>query len=312
MKAGNRDGIKLSQLRALVAAADYGNFGEAGLQLAVSQSAVSHAIATLEDELGVVLLSRGRYGARLTPVGERVTNHAREILQLLEKIDREANLAKGLDTGQLRIATFRSVGTHILPEVIAKLRSNLPGIGITIVEYRGDELVEQALREGRADVGFTCLPTTEEFETWEFLRDEYVALLPPHLQRPNIPITWEEFATYPLIMPPDNDYCGILIQGHFMEHGQSVHAAYEIQEDSTIVGMVAQGLGITVMARLAAEPLPPEIQVCSLPVPLERVIRVAMLANALHPPIVFAFLDVLREMYQLKQQLTDLDRMALK
>ncbi|NJK71999.1 MAG: LysR family transcriptional regulator, partial [Synechococcaceae cyanobacterium SM2_3_60] len=59
--------IKLSQLKMLLAVAEAGNFGEAGLQLGVSQSAVSHAIATLEAELGVILLNRGRYGAQLTP-----------------------------------------------------------------------------------------------------------------------------------------------------------------------------------------------------------------------------------------------------
>jgi hypothetical protein len=63
--------IKLSQLRALVAVAECGNFSEAALHLEVSQSAVSHAIATLEDELGVVLFTRGRHGATLTPIGER-------------------------------------------------------------------------------------------------------------------------------------------------------------------------------------------------------------------------------------------------
>lgn len=59
--------IKLSQLRALVAIADCGNFSEAALELDLSQSTISHAIATLEEELGVTLLQRGRHGARLTP-----------------------------------------------------------------------------------------------------------------------------------------------------------------------------------------------------------------------------------------------------
>jgi DNA-binding transcriptional ArsR family regulator len=59
--------LKISQLRALVAVANHGNFSEAALHLELSQSAVSHAIASLEEELGVMLLSRGRHGAHLTP-----------------------------------------------------------------------------------------------------------------------------------------------------------------------------------------------------------------------------------------------------
>jgi DNA-binding transcriptional LysR family regulator len=296
MKVGNLDGIKLSQLRALVAVAERGNFSEAALQLEVSQSAISHAIATLEEELGVVLLSRGRYGARLTPVGELVTSHAQEMLHLLELIGKEANLAKGLEGGQLRVTTFRSFATHVLPELIAKFTQCFPGINISILEYRGDDGVEQALRDGRADVGFTCMPPSDGFESWELFQDEYVVLLPPDLKRPNAPLTWDELSTYPLIMPPSNDYCNILIRGHLARLGVSMKAAYEIQEDSTMVSMVGRGLGVTIMARLAAEPLPPEIQVCRLPVPLMRSIRAAVLRNALHSPPVYAFLDTVKEM----------------
>ena len=62
--------LKISQLRTLVAVADYLNFSEAALHLKISQSSVSHAIATLETELGVILFHRGRNGAYPTPVGE--------------------------------------------------------------------------------------------------------------------------------------------------------------------------------------------------------------------------------------------------
>jgi len=80
--------LKLSQLRALVAIADRGSFSEAALHLELSQSAVSHAIATLEDELGVLLLNRGRQGAVLTPVGELITDDARQMLRSLQEWER--------------------------------------------------------------------------------------------------------------------------------------------------------------------------------------------------------------------------------
>lgn len=66
--------LKFSQLHMLIAVADCGSFSEAALQLQTSQSAVSYAIATLEETLGVVLFSRGRYGANLTPVGEQIVD----------------------------------------------------------------------------------------------------------------------------------------------------------------------------------------------------------------------------------------------
>jgi DNA-binding transcriptional LysR family regulator len=165
--------MKLSQLRAIVAVADYGNFSEAALELNLSQPAISHAIATLEAELGVPLFARGRRGAVLTAAGERIVAHARQSLQHLELMQKEANLQKGLNGGQVRIASFRSVATHLLPVVIARFRDRFPNIGITIIE-RPDYLdIEQTLRDGRADIGITYLPTSPEFEVWELVRDDW-------------------------------------------------------------------------------------------------------------------------------------------
>lgn len=293
------DGVKLSQLRALVAVAKRENFGEAAVDLTVSQSAVSHAIATLENELGVILLARGRYGARLTPVGERITTYAQEILQLLETMNREANRAKGLEGGELRIACFRSVATHILPEIIADFQRNYPAIVLKLYEYRGDEKsLEEALGNGQADIGFTCTPPNPGYDRWELIADDYLVLFPPKVTVPDC-ITWADLASYPLILPPDDDYCAYLIRQHFQRLQQPLQPAYQIREDSTAVSMVIQGLGITIMARLAAEPLPPEVQVRLLPIPLVRVISLALLADALHTPPVFAFLEIVKRHYGL-------------
>ncbi|AFZ33209.1 transcriptional regulator [Gloeocapsa sp. PCC 7428] len=284
--------IKLSQLRALVAVAEHGNFSTAALHLDISQSAVSHAIAALEEDLGVVLLARGRHGAHPTPVGERIITHARQVLQLLETMAKEANLEKGLHGGQVRIGCFRSVATHILPAVIAEFRNHFPKIAVTITEHYDYIDVEQALREGHADLGFTYLPASDEFETWKLLRDDYIVLLPPTAPTTTKQINWKQLAAYPLIVPSTNT-CSIRIRNHLRFSDYPLNIAYEVREDSTIVSMVVQGLGAAILPRLAAEPLPPGVQACTLPIPLERIIGVAVLANTLQTPAVFAFLDVL-------------------
>jgi DNA-binding transcriptional LysR family regulator len=295
----NLEDVKLSQLRALVAVAAHGNFSEAAMSLLISQSAVSHAIATLEAQLGVILLYRGRQGASLTPVGARILDHAQEMLNSLEKLGKEADLSKGLQGGQVRIASLRSVATHVLPEVIAQFRQNYPAIAVIINEYRGDDALEDVLRNGRADIGFTCSPPSDEFDSWELMHDEYLVLLPPKTLISEEPITWAQIQSYPLIMPHGKDSCAIIIRNYFAQSGQDLKAAYEIMEDSTIVSMVMKGLGITIMAKLAAEPLPVSVQVRNLPTPLTRIIQVATLEGALHPPPVYAFLDTLKQYWRL-------------
>lgn len=293
MKANPQNQMKLSQLRILVAVAERENFSEAALHLDMSQSAVSHAIAALEEHLGVVLFLRGRHGAHLTPVGVQIVKHAREIVARVEVIHKEAALAKGLKGGQVRIASFRSVATHLLPPMIAAFHQQFPSIAVNLMEHDDYPEVEQSLREGRADIGFTFMPASADLDAWEVLCDEFLALLPPSFQPTGAQLTWEELLAQPLIMPPTTAMMQ-QVYDHAHRFGYRLRVSYQVQTDGAIVSLVAQGLGATVLPRLAAEPIPPNVKVYSLPVPLERSIGVAVLAEALHPPAVYAFLENLR------------------
>lgn len=288
--------LKLSQLRAFVTVAQHGSFSTAALELGLSQSTMSHAIASLEAELDVVLLNRGRHGASLTHDGEQILPDAQQILALLDSIRKKANLAKGLESGQVRLASVRSVATHLLPEAIAQFREKFPNVGLALSEFDHYAEVEQALRNGQHDIGFVLLPAAAEFEVWELCRDEFVVLLPPTAPLEPTPLTWEQLARYPLIMTPvaNPHIHARLIRNHLEQFGQSLPVTYEVKEDSTVISMVRRGLGASIMARLAAEPIPPEIQIRSLPVPLERTIAIAVLSDALLSRAAIAFLDVLR------------------
>jgi len=301
MKANPQNQMKLSQMRILVAVADYENFTEAALHLEISQSAVSHAIAALEDHLGVVLFWRGRNGAHLTTVGKQIVQHAREIVHQADAITKAAESARGLQGGQVKIASFRSIATHLLPSVIAKFHKQFPAIAVSLSEHDDYPHVEQALREGRADIGFTFMPASADLEAWEILQDEFVALLPANFKLSSSQLTWQELVAQPLIMPPVDYVMMRQVYVHANTFGYPLQVAYEVETDATIVGLVAQGLGATILPRLAAEPIPENVQVYKLPVPLARVIGVAILADALHPPAVYAFLEILKRKQLVKK-----------
>ncbi|MCW6038427.1 LysR family transcriptional regulator [Spirulina subsalsa FACHB-351] len=284
--------MNLFHLRVLLVVAEQENFSLAALKLDISQSAVSRAIASLEEELGVSLLSRGRFGAKPTRIGERVIAHAQQMLEIRDNIQYEVSLEKGLQQGIVRVASFRSAATHLLPKVVAQFRQAFPNIEV-IIKERDPLGVEQALRQGEADIGLLPLPRSEEFETWEIARDEYVVLLPKSEQDIPEQLTWEELSQYSFILFNYAE-CTSAVRGHWANSGYQFKVAYEIKEDSTIVSMVAQGLGAAILPRLAAKPIPKGIQVRSLPSPLKRIIGAAVLANGLQSPAVFAFLDALR------------------
>lgn len=296
MKDNPQNQMKLSQLRVLVAVADHSSFSEAALSLEMSQSAVSHSIAALEDHLGVVLVARGRHGARLTPVGDRIVHHARIMLYQSEAIVQEAEEIKGLKGGQVRVASFRSIAIHLLPDAIAQFNHRYPGVTINLSEHDNYRQVEKALREGRADIGLTVLPAAEDLESWVMLENEYVALMPPRFQSASQRLTWADLTQQPMIMPPLDRVMMRDVYAHIQAHGHHLNVISEVETDTTIVNLVAQGMGATILPRLAAEPIPSAVQVFSLPEPLSRVIGAAILADGLHTPAIYGFLDVLKAM----------------
>jgi DNA-binding transcriptional LysR family regulator len=289
--------LKISQIRALVAIANLGNFSEAALHLDISQSAVSHAIATLEEDLGVVLVKRGRHGAVLTAIGKEVAQKASQVLDLLMDIGNQVNAARGLDSGQVRVSCFRSVATHILPSVIEVMNQKYPGIKITIAEKLSHSETKLELRSHQADIGFIHLPADDEFDTYDIMHDEYLAILPPTASSQIRTLTWDTLMTYPLILGPKSSSCHQLIYAHLQKCGQTPNIAYEVREDSTALSMVERGLGATIMGELAARPIPENLSIYHLPQKLYRHIGAITVADALHSPAVYAFLDALQSLH---------------
>lgn len=287
--------IKLFQLRALVAVAEHGSFGKAAAELNLTQSAISHAIASLEDELGVVLLYRGRQGASLTPTGEDILVPAQEILEQLHILASLTQKAKGLAGGQVRVAAIRSLATHWLPAAIASFKQRHPQIGISITHCVNHGEVYSTLRNGTADIGLMDLYKPKNVKVYEMFCDDYVALLPPQNQF-STPPNWNELVQIPLILPVPNDNSYHLLREYLSNLPIQLEIAYEVNEDTAIVKMVAEGLGMTILPYLAAIPIPPSIHTYPLPRPLQRQLGAVILEDGLHPPPVYAFLDLVQDL----------------
>ena len=285
--------LKLAQLRALASVAEVGNFSEAALNLGLSQSTVSHSIAALEDELGVVLLTRGRHGASLTPVGETICAKAIQVLQLVDDIGQSATDARGVEGGAVRLVAFRSMASNILPRAIAALHTRYPNIQVTITELDTIPQLQQALLEGHADICMAELLNNDSFDTLSVLDDPCIALLPPNIAIDSTHLTWENLYQNPLITSVHSS-CTQRIDRILKQVVPPIEVAYRIRTDSTIVGMVNQGLGIAIMHRLAAEPVPEGVRIVELPFQVSRPMGASWPKDALLSPAVYAFLDALK------------------
>lgn len=289
-----RDKVKLSQLKALVAVAMTGSFSEAALELDVSQSTVSHSIATLEDALGVILIHRGRQRASLTPVGDRIREQAIATLALIDEMGQAATRARGTEGGLVRIGAFRSLASEILPSAIAHLHERHPTIQVSIVEYDGKRELIGSLQDGQVDLVFADLILGGDCETFLIMKDPIVALIPPN--RPEIPsqLSWDDLRQHPLITS-SSDCCKSLTK-HLQQASPPVKIDYFIANDSTAVSMTRQGLGITLLPELATRPVPDEVRVAGLPFKITRPLGISWLKDTLLTPATYAFLDTFKHL----------------
>jgi DNA-binding transcriptional LysR family regulator len=280
--------ITLAQLRVFVALAENGSFTAAGTCLSMTQSAVSHALASLEAELEMLLIDRSRPGISVTAFGERILVYAREMLRYEEAIRQEAAAAKGLAIGRLRIGSISSVATRWLPGLLAAFQRRYPGID-TVVFEGTDQEVQQWLTSRTVDVGLLALPVVGvAFSV--IGEDELCAVLPAdHALTQQVAVRVEQLAQEPFIMPQGG--CEPLIRHVFGVGGTAPNVQYNVREMSTTIAMVQEALGVTLVPTLALPQHLTNVQVLPLDPSIRRQLALAVLTFEQMSPALIAFVQ---------------------
>lgn len=290
--------MTLTQLRAFLTVFETGSFSAAALELGTMQSTVSYAVAELERELGTKLLERGRFGARPTPTGEQIAGHARQMLLLEAAVRQEASLAQGVLSGTLRVGTFRSVASHIVPQTMMQLARSYPELKVQLLENDGDAAEqERVIRTGRVELAFLRAPYPSGLLSWDLLQDPYIALMPKDHPLAMVPVCRSDLLRSPLVVHQTDDSCSAVVN-RYLEAARGEKTLSQpnhvVREDSTISSMVGQGLGLSIVPELAFLDLPENVIRVPLAEPLERTIGVAIMPTSLKVPAVRAFLGALK------------------
>ncbi len=284
--------VTLSQLRVFLAALEQGNLTTAAAELDMSQSAVSHALAELEKILGAKLLERGRFGAKATLLGSRIAVQARLMLRAEAAMFEEVHLEHGELQGIIRIASLRSIATHVLPDIIQAFQVLHRNVHFEIQSGEGfAHGVENAVRTGKADLGMMGAPVATDLESWVFARDEWVAVFPEAVAPTAAQATWSEILALPFLLC--NEAGAPTVREYFVKHQQTLEKAAQVEDDSVILKMVKHGLGVSMLAQLATLPLPQGVSIRALPQPLERRLMVVVQPQTTSP-IIRAFLEFVR------------------
>jgi DNA-binding transcriptional LysR family regulator len=294
MERDNWLGVELRHLAALQALASEGSFGRAAERLGYTQSAVSQQMATLERIVGEKLVERpgGPRPISLTEAGELLLRHAVSIVSRLQAAQADLYALQAGELGTLRVGTFQSAGARLLPAVMQRFTSAWPGIDVVIGELDDDE-VEQAIERGELDVGFVALPVTEApLETSELVHDPYVLVVAadsPHATSPKPPSLAEIGAERMIGFKAHRSIASV--EAVLRAAGVEPRYAFRSNDNGTVQGLVAAGIGNAIQPRLTVDEGDPRIVVRELDEIPPRVIAIARHRDRYYSPATRAFVD---------------------
>jgi DNA-binding transcriptional LysR family regulator len=251
-------GVELRHLAALEAVGRTRSFHAAARELGYTQSAVSQQIARLEQSVGQRLVDRpgGPRRVDLTDAGRLLLRHADAIVAQLDaaRADMDA-LAEGA-AGTLRVGIYQSVGARILPGLLRRFKKDWPRVEVSVREETDAFDLLRMLEHGDLDLTFADLPLPEgPFEAEEVLRDPYVLLVQSGselAQRDTAP-AFRELGGMPIVTWRQIGQPETYLRGRVPD----LNIVFRSDDNGTLVGLVAEGLGVAVVPQLVVNPRNP-------------------------------------------------------
>ena len=165
------------------AVARQGSFNKAAQQLHLTPSAISHAIAVMEAELGFTLFNRGKNGVTMTSYGASLYPSIRAVLNSDEALQQSIARLNGLEKGKVKLGAFNSVCAGLLPQILKSFMASYPQIEVEVYQGTYDD-VKEWLRTGQVDLAFLSASCREEFNLTELFREPLLCIVPQDWPEP--------------------------------------------------------------------------------------------------------------------------------
>ncbi|MCH8176153.1 MAG: hydrogen peroxide-inducible genes activator [Proteobacteria bacterium] len=244
----------IKQLKYLCAVAEHKHFSKAAAACHVTQSTLSVAIQDLESRLGVVVFERNKKTVLITPLGEKLLHQARGILGAVEDFVSLARANEGALSGEIRLGVIPTIGPFILPPILKNLRKSYPKLKLYLKEALSAQLLLQ-LQQGRLDLIMLAFPyAMPDMETVSLFRDEFLLCLPPGHRLEKVKQVKQQQLRGESILLLEEGHC---LRDHALEacklQSADTDLVYQGTSLHTLVQMVANGLGVTLLPEMAVQ-----------------------------------------------------------
>jgi DNA-binding transcriptional LysR family regulator len=287
--------MTLLSYQVLKTVADQGSFRKAAELLGLTPSAVSHAVSSMEKELGFFVFNRGKNGVTLTNYGERLLPYVNAVLNSDESLQQAVAEFNGLKQGRIKIGCFSSVCTNWMPELMHAFAKSYPAIEMEIFQGTYDD-VSYWIKNGVVDVGFLSVSSAGEIPIVPLYKDPLLCVVPKGLRTRQGRVEVEELREYQFVTQRESTDADI--QNFMKEHDLNVTSNYHVVDDLSTVAMVAHGFGICLMPEMVMQDIPYEVDCFHLKEDAYRIIGLAALDFEAMAPAVRMFYEQVVKNYK--------------
>lgn len=241
-------------LHAFVAIAERGSFQQAAAHLNLSQTALSHRMRKLEEDLGVRLLSRTTREVALTPAGLELLPKVKAMIEGLSASLQELRQHGRDRQERLAIGCLPTIASGRLPRALARFREAHPDVTLRVFDNSATEIAEK-VDQGVAEFGITLLAAHRwDFETDLLVREPFVLVArDDHPLASQGVASWSDLEGIPLIRISPHTGNRMMIDDALGSRREQLSWRYEVQHVYTAVSLVHAGLGMTVVPKLALD-----------------------------------------------------------
>lgn len=275
-----------------------GSFTKAAEKLGYTQSAISQMVRSLEEELSTKLLLRSRKGIALTPDGEELLPYIKKVYNAYREVTEKCKEMRGLQSGIVRIGTFTSVSCHWLPSLMKNFKKRYPAVNFELHQGEYTSIAEW-IKEGSVDFGFVNPAAVSDLVTIPLRQDEMLAILPsdhPLVSREKVSL--QELANEPFILLNEGELSEPLEV--FKQSKLEPNIQYRVIDDYTIMSMIENGLGISILPRLVLNRTNYNIITKEITPPIVRTIGIAFKNKKALPIASRYFIDFLVQQFERK------------
>lgn len=277
--------------------AEQGSFRKAADLLGLTPSAISHAVSSMEAELGFSLLNRSKNGVTLTNYGEGLLPYVNSVLNSDESLQQAVAEFNGLKQGRVKVGCFSSVCTNWLPDLIHSFREEYPGIILEIFQGTYDDVIYW-IKNGVVDVGFLSVSSAGDIPIEPLYKDPLLCVLPRGMcaERGGQAMGIDEMRGCQFVTQRESTDADI--QNFLKENHLDVQSHYHVVDDLSTIAMVAHGFGICLMPELVMADIPYEVDCVPVRPDAYRIIGISAINPANMAPAVRTFYNRVLEKYQ--------------